>query len=226
MLEKILTDGSETGLTVAQKVNLGFDEIDANTADRHTHSNGSVLDNIIDSGAGDKYLADDGTYKTPSGSGSGDMLKSTYDTNDNGIVDNAEKVNNLTVQTAVPAGAVFTDTTYSAGTGLNLTGTTFELDASLGELNDVDLSGLNTGDVLKFDGTNWVPGTSSSSTAWGDITGTLSNQTDLQNALDVKVDSDPSAVSGADKINNMMSLTQAEYDAIATPDPATLYVIV
>lgn len=42
----------------------------------------------------------------------GDMKKSVYDTNDNGIVDNAEKVNGLTVATAVPANAKFTDTTY------------------------------------------------------------------------------------------------------------------
>ena len=32
------------------------------------------------------------------GSGTGDMLKATYDTNDNGVVDNAEKVNNHTVE--------------------------------------------------------------------------------------------------------------------------------
>ena len=51
--------------------------------------------------------------------GGGDMLKSVYDTNDNGKVDsadnadNANTVNNLTVETAVPAGAVFTDTVYT-----------------------------------------------------------------------------------------------------------------
>lgn len=39
------------------------------------------------------------------------------------------------------------------------------------------------------------------------------------------VTSDPSAVTGADQITNIMSLTQAEYDAIGTPDAATLYVI-
>lgn len=44
--------------------------------------------------------------------GDGDMNKSVYDTNNNGIVDNAEKVNNLTVEKAVPANAVFTDTVY------------------------------------------------------------------------------------------------------------------
>lgn len=47
------------------------------------------------------------------GEGSGDMNTSTYDTNLNGIVDNAEKVNNHTVESNVPANAVFTDTIIS-----------------------------------------------------------------------------------------------------------------
>jgi hypothetical protein len=38
------------------------------------------------------------------------------------------------------------------------------------------------------------------------------------------VESDTTGVTGADAITNIMSLTQAEYDAI-TPDAATLYVI-
>jgi len=41
----------------------------------------------------------------------------------------------------------------------------------------------------------------------------------------LKVSSDTSGVTGADKIINMISLTQAEYDAI-TPDASTFYVIV
>lgn len=45
--------------------------------------------------------------------GSGDMMKAVYDQNGDGIVDNAEKVNGLTVQTSVPAGAKFTDTVYT-----------------------------------------------------------------------------------------------------------------
>lgn len=43
---------------------------------------------------------------------SGDMLKTTYDANDNGIVDNAEKVNGHSVHKDVPADAQFTDTIY------------------------------------------------------------------------------------------------------------------
>jgi hypothetical protein len=57
------------------------------------------------------------TQDDVAGLGGGDMLKSTYDTNNNGKVDsaeNADTVNSLTVETAVPVGAVFTDTTYSA----------------------------------------------------------------------------------------------------------------
>ena len=42
--------------------------------------------------------------------GFGDMMKSVYDSNNSGVVDNAEKVNGYTVESNVPSGAVFTDT--------------------------------------------------------------------------------------------------------------------
>jgi len=35
----------------------------ANTSARHTHSNKSILDNIIDNGTGTNFLSDNGTYK-------------------------------------------------------------------------------------------------------------------------------------------------------------------
>lgn len=44
---------------------------------------------------------------------SGDMQKSVYDKDNDGIVDNAKKVNGHTVNTNVPAGAKFTDTIYT-----------------------------------------------------------------------------------------------------------------
>lgn len=90
------------------------------------------------------------------GQGSGDMLKATYDINNNGIVDNAEKVNNHSVNSDVPANAKFTDTTYTAGTGIDIT--------------DNVISNTQT------------------SAEWGNITGILSNQTDLNTALGNKVD--------------------------------------
>jgi hypothetical protein len=39
------------------------------------------------------------------------------------------------------------------------------------------------------------------------------------------VESDVTGITGADAITNVISLTQAEYDAIGTPDASTLYII-
>jgi hypothetical protein len=39
------------------------------------------------------------------------------------------------------------------------------------------------------------------------------------------VESDPTGITGADAITNIVSLTQAEYGAIGSPDAATLYVV-
>ena len=56
--------------------------------------------------------------------------------------------------------------------------------------------------------------------AQGALADTATQPADITNM----VESDPTGVTGADAITNIMSLTQAEYDAI-TPDAATLYVI-
>lgn len=59
---------------------------------------------------------------------------------------------------------------------------------------------------------------SSHTHAIGDIT-------NLQTSLDNKVSSITTGITGADQITNMVSLTQAEYDAIATKSATTFYVI-
>lgn len=46
------------------------------------------------------------------GSGFGDMSKDVYDTNNSGVVDNAELVNGYIVEKSVPVDAIFTDTVY------------------------------------------------------------------------------------------------------------------
>ena len=43
----------------------------------------------------------------------GDMLRAVYDIANTGVVDNSKKVNDLTVETSVPVGALFTDTVYT-----------------------------------------------------------------------------------------------------------------
>jgi hypothetical protein len=50
--------------------------------------------------------------------------------------------------------------------------------------------------------------------------------TSAQGALaDTAVQSDPTGVTGADAITNIISLTQAEYDAIGTKNASTLYIV-
>lgn len=60
--------------------------------------------------------------------------------------------------------------------------------ATIASLTDVDLTGLADGQVLKYNSTaqKWENSTAGGGT-WGSITGTLSNQTDLQNALNSKL---------------------------------------
>ncbi len=102
-------------------------------------------------------------------SGSGDMNSADYDVDGNDIVDNAETVNGLTVETAVPAGAVFTDSTldesevdaYVSNNGYltaevdgsttnelissgSLIGTTLRITDAGGD-TDIDLSSLQDG---------------------------------------------------------------------------------
>ena len=80
------------------------------TFDSHTHANKDTLDKITTTGTETSY--DLHLF--------GDMKTTTYDTNQNGVVDNAEKVNGKTVLTDVPTGAVFTDTitTINGKTGV------------------------------------------------------------------------------------------------------------
>lgn len=65
------------------------------------------------------------------------------------------------------------------------------LATSLDDLSDVVITTPSAGQILKYNGTNWYNGTESGigSVSWGDIGGTLSNQTDLNNALGAKLDS-------------------------------------
>lgn len=77
-----LTDGTNN-ITIADIQ----DTIDL----EHSHLNKVLLDSIIDSGLGTKFLSDDGSYK--SALGTGDMTRIIYDIDDNGIVDKAEALN-------------------------------------------------------------------------------------------------------------------------------------
>ena len=122
------------------------------------------------------------------GQGSGDMRTEVYDVNQNGIVDDAEKVNGHTVGTDVPANAVFTDTTYTAGTGIDITG-------------------------------NVITNTQTSA-EWGNITGTLSDQTDLKNALDDKADTSDIPTKVSD-LNNDSGFIDKDVNNLTNYDTST-----
>jgi hypothetical protein len=66
-----------------------------------------------------------------------------------------------------------------------------------------------------------------SETATFDAQGKLTDDRtyDLPDRSGTMVVSDTSAGSGSDVVNNIVSLTQAEYDAIGSPDAATLFLI-
>jgi hypothetical protein len=138
--------------------------------------------------------------------GAGDMLKSVYDTNGNGIVDNAEKVNGFTVGVDVPANAKFTDTIYTLPTA----------GSSLGGVK-------SGGDVTISDGIITINDDSHDHV--------ISNIDGLQAALDDKVSSSRTingkalsaniTLSAADvnaytksEIDNMELITVADIDAI------------
>lgn len=59
-------------------------------------------------------------------------------------------------------------------------------DLSNGATSTLDATVPTTGQALTYDGTDLIWATPSAAVAWGDITGTLSAQTDLQTALDAK----------------------------------------
>ena len=122
------------------------------------------------------------------GQGTGDMRTEVYDTDQNGIVDNAEKVNNHTVNSDVPADAVFTDTTYTAGTGIDITG-------------------------------NVITNTQTSA-EWGNITGTLSDQTDLKNALDSKANTSTVPTKVSD-LNNDSGFIDKDVNNLTNYDTST-----
>jgi len=105
----------------------------------------------------------------------------------------------------VPADDADTDTTYTAGTGLSLTGTTFALDSVIDNLTDVDTTTTapTNGQVLKWDGTNWVPA--------DDTDTTVQNELDTTQAgAGLNTDGTYTADGSANYISGATSLSNAD----------------
>lgn len=82
--------------------------------------------------------------------------------------------------------------TAFTGFKLNVTDTASDADSSLMDLQVAGSSKFR----IKKDGTIYVNGSAFSSGAWGNISGTLSDQTDLQNALDSKLSLSGGTING------------------------------
>lgn len=98
----------------------------------------------------------------------------------------------------------------------------------LQKLKDVHISNLADGDVLTYNSTTrmFENAPASSGGAWGDITGTLSNQADLQSALDGKANTlgaDDNYVTDAEKVKlaNLSGTNTGDQDLSALALKAT-----
>ena len=110
---------------------------------------------------------------------------------------------------------------------------------ALGDLSDVDTAGATTGQVLEFDGADWVPATPSAGAA------ALNDLTDVSTAGATTGDvivyngstwapaaqsgggeivSDAENGVGENSVSNIIAITQAEYNAL-TPQADTFYII-
>lgn len=102
--------------------------------------------------------------------------------------------------------------------------------AAISSLTDVDLTNLSNGEGLIYNANSqkWENGTLATSATWGNITGTLSDQTDLQQALDTKQNtliagnnleiiphSDTTTVDGTETIDIAYSYADGLTNAIA-----------
>ena len=120
---------------------------------------------------GDVLQWDGATWGPAAPAGGGDMLQSTYDIDADNIVDDAETVNGLTVETAVPAGALFTD-------GQNALAVPYDNVSS-------GLSGTDVQTAIdELDGIIDGMGTPSANIITYDNVSSLLSATDLQAAID------------------------------------------
>ena len=131
--------------TVGDKALITKEYISTLITDSHTHTNKSVIDTITTGNITDWDQKEDGLGLPTT---SGQVLSSDL-TGNRTWVD-------------------MSGGSYTAGTGLDLTGSEFSLDALIQELSNVNTSGVSDGQVLTYEHstTSWVPTTVSGGTGF------------------------------------------------------------
>ena len=193
-------------------------DLDAHTSDNNLHLSTDERAAINNSPNAPTSLNPFATQNDLAAGGNGDMLKATYDQNDNGIVDNAENLGGQPPSNYDQSAHVADTTTNphnvtKANVGLgNVDNTT---DA------DKPISAATQAEIDRIDGVNSTQDSNISLNA-SNISTNTSDITSLQNnTVSNDVTGEPT---GADPVIKAVSLTQAEYDA-GTPIATTLYVI-
>ncbi len=142
------------------------------------------------------------------GGSGGDMFKANYDADDNNRVDDADKVNGMTVETAVPASAVFSDsqTLSVSGSTLTIAGGNSVTLPSGGSGTDSQTLSIS-GNTLSITGGNSVVLPTGNGT--GDMT---------QSVYDTDSNSKVDEADNADKVNGLTVDTSVPVGAVFTDD--------
>lgn len=193
-------------------------DTDADLKNRADHTGSQAMSTISDAGAlatlddvsvsdidatgtanSSTFLRGDGAWAAPAGGGGGDLLAA----NNLSDLDNAGTARTnlgLAIGSDVQAySAVLAATTasFTSADETKLDGIETSATANTGALADLD-----TVDTAQID----------------------NDAVTAAKLADTYVETDPAGVTGADAVTNMMSLTQAEYNAI-TPNSSTFYII-
>ncbi len=142
------------------------------------------------------------------GGSGGDMFKANYDADDNNRVDDADKVNGMTVETSVPASAVFSDsqTLSVSGSTLTIAGGNSVTLPSGGSGTDSQILSIS-GNTLSITGGNSVVLPTGNGT--GDMT---------QSVYDTDSNSKVDEADNADKVNGLTVDTSVPVGAVFTDD--------
>jgi len=146
--------------------------------------------------------------------------------------------------TITATGTDFPSGTTVDFTGATITGTSFLtsetshadvlVDSDFGSAGIMATNGSGTYSIVTDNSSNWNTAygwgdhasagyaTATSSTAFSNKTGNISQWTNDSNYAT----SNTTGITGADQVSNIVTLTQAEYDAIGTPSATTVYIIV
>ena len=170
---------------------------DADLRDRATHTGTQLASTVSDLATAVAATASvtANTSKVTNATHTGDVTGATALTIADGAVTNAKAAN---MATATIKGRT------SAGTG-----------------DPEDLTPAQARTVMELGTAATTAATAYATAAQGTLAGTATQPADIA----LMVESDVTGVTGADAITNIMRLTQAEYDAIVTPDASTIYAI-